>query len=167
VLLFLQVVSSSLAYGQYQFRVLHAFGSGHDGAGVWDTVAFDTHGSLYGTTSGGGARSQGTVFRLMPRSDGQWAETIMHNFPSFNHDGGAPVGGVLVAAQGSIYGMAPGGGTHGRGLVFKLIPSQARWSEKVLYNFCSRPACKDGETGCTAPTSGSVPPENQRLKSEV
>ena len=43
------------AWSGGKYRVLHAFGRGNDGAGVFDEVALDARGDLYGTTSGGGA----------------------------------------------------------------------------------------------------------------
>jgi hypothetical protein len=42
VLLLAFLILPSLAtQGQHHFRVLHAFGAGHDGAGVRDSVACD------------------------------------------------------------------------------------------------------------------------------
>ena len=49
-----------------KFKVLHAFGAGKDGAGLYSGVALDRQGDLYGATSGGGAYGYGTVFQLAP-----------------------------------------------------------------------------------------------------
>ena len=38
-----------------KYKVLHAFGRGTDGGGLWSSVTFDKKGNLYGATSGGGA----------------------------------------------------------------------------------------------------------------
>ena len=48
------------------YKVLHAFGAGTDGGGLWSPVVFDGQGSLYGTTSGGGVNGGGTVFAPPP-----------------------------------------------------------------------------------------------------
>jgi hypothetical protein len=37
-----------------KLKVLHAFGSGNDGGGLWGSLAFNAKGNLYGETSGGG-----------------------------------------------------------------------------------------------------------------
>jgi hypothetical protein len=50
--------------GQHSFKVLHAFGSGKDGAGVWDSVTLGSEGRVYGTTSEGG---------LMGKVRSQWS----------------------------------------------------------------------------------------------
>jgi uncharacterized repeat protein (TIGR03803 family) len=62
------LVSNALAAPKY--RVLHAFGSGKDGGGLWGSLAFDANRNLYGTTSGGGAYGDSTVFELTPGSNG-------------------------------------------------------------------------------------------------
>jgi len=135
---------SVLAQGQDHFKVLHAFGSGTDGAGVYDSVSLDAHGNIYGTTSGGGAHKAGTVFRLAPGTQGAWKETILHTFPSSNEDGGAPFGGLLLAANGILYGTTESLGAHDRGVVFSLTASKHGWQEKIVHTFCSRQNCEDG-----------------------
>jgi uncharacterized repeat protein (TIGR03803 family) len=52
------------------YKVLHAFGAGTDGGGLWSSVVFDGKGSLYGTTSGGGLYGAGTLFQLTPQPAG-------------------------------------------------------------------------------------------------
>ena len=58
--------------------MLHNF-NGNDGSKPWDSLILDAAGNLYGTTSGGGTYSDGTVFELSP-SDGGWTETVLHSF---------------------------------------------------------------------------------------
>jgi uncharacterized repeat protein (TIGR03803 family) len=84
------LIFASYALAAPKLKVLHAFGLGNDGAGLWASLAFDSEGNLYGTTSGGGAHGDGTVFELTPKADGAWSETILHSFPSFSDDGGLP-----------------------------------------------------------------------------
>ncbi len=65
-------------------KVLHLFTGGSDGARPLSTLILDAAGSLYGTTSAGGADNNctgmgcGTAFRLSP--DGSMA--ILHRFGS-------------------------------------------------------------------------------------
>ena len=123
------------AQAQRNFRVLHAFGVGNDGAGVWDSVTIDASGNVYGTTSGRGAYGGGTVFRLTPRSGGHWSETILHNFGRQN-DGAGPLGGVLIGSSGVLYGTTEtGGGPRTGGIVYSLSPGSTGWRETVLHRF--------------------------------
>ena len=89
--------------------------------------------NFYGTTSAGGQSGNGTVFRIT--SGG--VESVLYTFGSQPGDGGQPWGGLLLAADGNLYGTTIGGGTsaHGtddNGTVFKLTPAGV---ETVLYAF--------------------------------
>ena len=74
VVLMLLAASASAAP---QYKVLHAFGTGDDGAGLYGGVAFDRQGRLYGTTSGGGLYKYGTVWQLTRQADGTWSERVL------------------------------------------------------------------------------------------
>jgi uncharacterized repeat protein (TIGR03803 family) len=136
------LAASALAAPQY--KVLHAFGGGSDGAGLYGGVAFDRQGRLYGTTSGGGLYEYGTVWQLTPQADGTWSERVLRSFRVNDPRGDEPQGGLLVDSLGNLYGTAIFGGAHAGGTVFKFSPSPVGWQESVLYNFCSRSGCKDG-----------------------
>lgn len=130
----LTIVSGTSAAPKY--KVLHAFGSGKDGAGLWAGLVLDGKGNLYGTTSGGGAYGQGTVFELMPSSSGKWSEVVLHSFPSSPNDGQDPTGGLILDAAGDLYGTTEGGGGPYRyGTVFRLTPDSDGWKETVLRRF--------------------------------
>jgi len=96
-------------------------------------------GALYGTTESGGAYNGGTVFALDPATG---AETVLHSFGS-GTDGNGPFGGRLITAKGTLYGSTVGGGAHNEGTVFSLDP--ATGAETVVYSFCSRKNCTDGD----------------------
>jgi uncharacterized repeat protein (TIGR03803 family) len=52
---------------------------------------------------------------------------------------------VILDAAGNLYGATVYGGAHGRGAVFQLTPDESgKWTEKVLYSFCSASRCADG-----------------------
>ena len=76
-----------------KYKVLHAFGAGNDGGGLWTSVIFDKKGSLFGATSGGGMHGYGIIFKLTPRTNGRWSETILHSFANGDPDGSEPNGG--------------------------------------------------------------------------
>jgi len=120
-----------------KFRVLHNFGNGNDGGGLWATVVFDDKGNLYGATGGGGIYGDGAVFELTPTSGGRWKETVIHSF-SFNADGASSYAPLALDAPGSLYGDTTDGGAYLGGTVFKLTHGSGGWTSTVLYEVGSR-----------------------------
>jgi|CZKH01.1.fsa_nt_gi uncharacterized repeat protein (TIGR03803 family) len=113
--------------------VLHRFTGGNDGLQPRAALIRDMAGNLYGTTTGGGAGSDGTVFKI----DSAGNETILHSFTG-KADGGTPLGGLVIDDQGNLYGGTTGGGTEGKlcgfgcGVIFKI---DSAGHESVLYSF--------------------------------
>jgi uncharacterized repeat protein (TIGR03803 family) len=120
--------------------VLHTFiGYPQDGMDAQGTLVFDQAGNLYGITYSGGAKNNGTVYKLKLGQNGQWTEEILHSFKS-GKDGRQPWAGVVLDAAGNIYGTTALGGVFGpehQGTVFELLaPAAARdYTVKVLYSF--------------------------------
>jgi uncharacterized repeat protein (TIGR03803 family) len=72
---------------------------------------------LYGMTSGGGATSMGTIFKIMPNGTGY---VNLLNF-SGTADGSQPYGSLYY--DGSfLYGMTATGGATNNGVIFKIKP---------------------------------------------
>jgi uncharacterized repeat protein (TIGR03803 family) len=132
-----QLTSSS--NGQWTETVLYSFNSRPDGSLPDGRLIFGGAGNLYGTTSNGGARAAGTVFKLTPNSNGQWTETVLYSFQGEGGDGGIPLAGLIFDGAGNLYGTTNGGGVYGAGTVFQLTPSG---TETVLHSFFN-----DGEDG--------------------
>ncbi len=108
--------------------VLYAFTGGSDGNDPTAGLIKDKAGNLYGTTAFGGAHHDGTVFKLAP--DG--TETVLHAFTS-GADGADPFAGLIKDKAGNLFGTTDfGGGTSGKGTVFKLAPDG---TETVLHAF--------------------------------
>jgi uncharacterized repeat protein (TIGR03803 family) len=107
-------------------------------------VIFDPAGNLYGTTFYGGASNDGTVFQLIPNSDGSWTENVLHSFPVNGKDGYWPTASLVFDTVGNLYGTTELGGSNGgHGTVFRLSPSgHGGWKERVLHSF--RGDGKDG-----------------------
>jgi uncharacterized repeat protein (TIGR03803 family) len=97
--------------------------SGQTGYYPTGTLCRDANGVLYGTTFLGGAYNQGNVFKLTPPAPGRtnWAISVLYDFHGGN-DGGAPFGGVVMDANGTLNGTAYAGGVNNEGVVFKLTP---------------------------------------------
>jgi len=116
-----------------------------DGASPW-TSLLEANGTLYGTTSAGGANSGGTVFSLDP---GTGTETVLYSFCSQTNcaDGASPYAS-LIDVNGTLYGTTYFGGITGCylggcGTVFSFDPGTG--TETVLYSFCSQTDCTDGD----------------------
>jgi len=142
--------------GTKRFSVLYSFCQQKkcaDGALPNGPLVADSAGNLYGTTSNGGSTNCfdgcGTVFRLAP--DG--TETVLYAFCSKDTacpDGKNPISPLILDSSGNLYGTTESGGTgEDGGTVFKLAPEG---TETVLYSFCSRNGCADGD----GPTGGVI-----------
>jgi uncharacterized repeat protein (TIGR03803 family) len=135
--------------GGWKETVLHTFSSQAKGYAPAAGVVFDSHGNLYGTTSGGGVTTGdcgidgcGVVFKLSPdASTGGWAETVIHAFEG-TRDGAIPDAGLILDSAGNLYGTTQQGGllTGGCnfnrcGVVFEFSPTATGWKETVLHDF--------------------------------
>jgi uncharacterized repeat protein (TIGR03803 family) len=109
-------------------------------------LIMDASGNLYGTTTSGGIPptgygDAGTVFKL----DMSGNETVLYSFCSEVNcaDGANPEGGLVMDAEGNLYGTTEFGGSasDGPGVAFKLYTSG---QQTVLHTFCSEEECADG-----------------------
>src|ERR1039458_9838760 len=128
--LFLGVVYKLNASGQE--TVLYSFTGLADGCCPRAGVIRDSAGNLYGTTNRGGALS-GCVFGcgVVYKLNASGRETVLHTFTG-GADGGDPNAGVIRDSAAKLYGTTGGGGTAGKGVVFKVDTSG---NETVLYSF--------------------------------
>ena len=135
--------------------ILYNFTGGSDGCSPGPGVILDSAGNLYGVTSGGGpggCDSYGVVFKV----DTAGNETVLHTFGG--GDGAGPDSVLLFDSQGNLYGTTASGGSSdvcdydvGCGTIFELSPQSGSWTETVLYNFCSRSGCADGQAPLRGP----------------
>ena len=130
--------------GSWTEKVLHRFTGGKDGHWPLAGVVIDTAGSLYGTTRLGGPAGDGVVFQLTPKSNGSWAEKVLHRFTG--KDGSQPEASLVFDAAGNLYGTTFEGGNfnlctgYGCGVVFKLSStSTGGWKETVIHTFELKP----------------------------
>ena len=65
--------------GSWTEKRLHDF-TIQRGAGPCAGLIFDGAGNLYGTTRDGGVHGDGVVFKLTPKTDGTWKETVLYFF---------------------------------------------------------------------------------------
>jgi uncharacterized repeat protein (TIGR03803 family) len=154
---FVLCAATAIVLPAQTFTTLHSFDV-TDGVNPGGLVQA-TNGDLYGTTVGGGAYGNGTVFRITPSG----TLTTLYSFcaQSGCTDGANPVAGLVQATNGDFYGTTIGGGANnnsctyntegGCGTVFKITPSGTL---TTLYSFCS----KAGARTATSQVRWSRPP---------
>jgi uncharacterized repeat protein (TIGR03803 family) len=134
------------------FTNLYHFTGGNDGdtpqAGL--TLSGDT---LYGTATGGGSSSNGTVFALNTNGTGF---RILHSFtatPPYpnitNSDGARPVC-ELVLSDNHLYGTTSAGGSSGNGTVFALTTDGTGFTTLHSFTALSAPFSGTNSDGISA-----------------
>jgi uncharacterized repeat protein (TIGR03803 family) len=98
--------------------------NGANGANPFSSLIADANGDLFGTTYGGGANNDGTVFELV--NHGTVAAPSYASTPttlvSFNGANGvAPCGSLIADANGDLFGTTEHGGANNDGTVFELV----------------------------------------------
>jgi len=93
---------------------LYSFTGGSDGAGP-NALMLDTNGTLYGTTQNGGSNGYGTIFQLTTNG----TPATLYAFTG-DGDGGYPLTGLALGADGNLYGTASVGGNSGWGTIFSI-----------------------------------------------
>ena len=115
---------------KYTETVLHSFtGSGGDGAVPQGALLLGSGGVLYGTTSQGGDATCkcGVIFSLTPGSGGSYTYSTLYKFLG-GADGATPMAGLVVGADGKMYGTTEYGGNtscaaNGCGTMFQYTSS--------------------------------------------
>ena len=103
-------------------------------------------GNFYGTTGGGGANNNGTIFKITPSG----TITTLYSFCSQTNctDGEGPNDGLILGTDGNFYGTTIAGGTGttycgaGCGTAFKITPAGVL---TTLHSFCIESTCLDGD----------------------
>jgi len=136
-------IATSFASAQ-TYTVLHDFTGADDGGTPF--AALTPHASgFYGTTSTGGTRGLGTVYRFANSGD-SWQLYVLYAFDGLDNlrDGIAPYAGLVIGDDGALYGTTHSGGQgngcpqrYGCGTVYRVKPGAAVavWDEAVLLGF--------------------------------
>jgi len=140
--------------GSWVDQVIYDFASGTYPSGP---LSIAPDGSYYGTTIGGGASTDGTVYKVT-------ASGTLHVLQSFDFtDGFSPETGVTRDASGNLYGTTFQGGASsdeycqaGCGVAFSLVNSGSGYHFSLLHKFGA--TMNDGEwpSGFTMDSSGNL-----------
>jgi len=148
---------ATTAWAGPKYKVLHAFGAGKDGAGLYGGLVFDQQGNLYGGSSGGGDYGYGTVFQLSPGGNGAWTERVLRSFRNNDPDGDEINGSLTVDAVGRLYGATTfGGGSYTYGTVFQMTPQAHRWAFRVIHRFGRNDKADDPFGGVIMDAAGNL-----------
>lgn len=98
--------------------VLHEFDGGTGGANPYQAPIQGSDGYLYGTTGMGGDYGLGTIYRM----DRAGVVTLLHSFGPTAAEGLNPVGEIVFATDGALYGTTVFGGVNGHGTAWRLRP---------------------------------------------
>ncbi len=126
--------------GSRALKILHSFDPATEGQNPVGGLAIDTAGSLFGVTSDASISAGGSVFELLRHSDGEYDFQVLHRFSSLNSlnqntDGYAPLGGLAIGSDGTVYGATSEGGANGFGTVFSVGPIADGHPFTVIYSF--------------------------------
>jgi len=129
---------------QFTLKTLYSFCDGcQGGQQPISGVIRDTSGNLYGMTELGGASGKGVAYKLTPRRNGEWTQTVLQTFTGSN--GSYPYATFAYAGATSglpydgispLYGTTLTGGTDpNAGTMFALTPDGANWTFETIFNF--------------------------------
>jgi uncharacterized repeat protein (TIGR03803 family) len=126
------------------------------GSNPYGNLLVASNGTLYGTTTRGGAYGAGTVFSLTPPAapSTAWTESLLYSFGSPD-DGAFPYGGLVMDSNGVLYGTTVSGGA-GLGTVFSLAQSSGTWVETILHIFSGTDDAANPYAGLALSSSGTL-----------
>ena len=98
-----------------------------DGAAPYASLIADTNGNLLGTTAGGGAYGEGTVFEVAKTASGYASTpTTLVYFNGTN--GNEPYAALIADANGNLFGTTMVGGEYGYGTVFEVAKTASGYA---------------------------------------
>ena len=111
--------------GNGNFNLLYTLTGSPGQDGPEGTLVRDAAGNFYGANYGAGAFNRGSIFKLSP-SNGGWVYTTLYDFTG-RSDGGYPFDGIVIDANGNLFGTASAGGQGGCdfstcGVVWEITP---------------------------------------------
>jgi uncharacterized repeat protein (TIGR03803 family) len=109
-----------------------------------------TDGKLYGVTAQGGINSNGVLFQF-DQANSVYTKKI--DFSSFS-TGSFPLGSLLQATDGNLYGLTSYGGIHGNGVLFEFDFVTTAFTKKVDLDYT--PKGGDPEGSLIQATDGMI-----------
>lgn len=114
---------------------LASFDNSPQGGQPYGTLIQATNGKLYGTTTQGGSSGAGTVFEVAPSGPIIDIDSFCYNCSQ----GAQPVGGLVQAGNGNLYGTTFTAGSDQCGTIFEATPDGVF---TLLHAFAQTEGCK-------------------------
>lgn len=99
------------------YLVLRAFSGTSEPATPWGGVLAASDGRLYGTSTAGGTKSQGTIYAMNRDGTGF---VVLANLGATATDGARPIAKLVETNEGLLWGTCNTGGQAGNGTVFAI-----------------------------------------------
>lgn len=155
------LITTTLSAQTVQFKLLHSFAGGSDGAYPNTPPILDQHGNVFATTANGGSECApngcGTAFELSQRN-GHWGYRQTLEFSSPSNTPPVSAGRLVMDATGNIYGTDFYGGDIlcNCGAVFQLSQSGGVWTKSSLHNFLGGSDGQIPSSGLIADAEGNL-----------
>ncbi len=117
------------AAGATSVTVLHNFAPATTGQSPHGRLMQAANGLIYGTTWAGGQFGSGTLFSFNTSSN---ATTLLYAFDGLQ--GGDPLGEILQASNGKLYGMCSDEGLYQFGCIYSWNPTSGTYTEEYDMN---------------------------------
>ncbi|MBL4709111.1 MAG: T9SS type A sorting domain-containing protein [Flavobacteriales bacterium] len=105
------------------------FGSKPLGSSPTGALLKANNGNFYGLCSWGGKSGRGVIFEFNPILGKQ---TILKDLTL--PDGARPLGALIEASNGKLYGLCSDGGLYGSGVLFEFDLQSNQYSKKIVFN---------------------------------
>ena len=112
------------------FKKVHDF-DGINGASPESTLLEASDGMLYGLTNSGGNKEYGVLFQFNLQTA---TYTKKFDFTGPPVDGGNPLGALIQAKNGKLYGLTSGGGKDDYGTLFEYDPATSNFVTKIEFD---------------------------------
>ncbi len=110
------------------------------GGMVFGSLCKAKNGKLYGMTDGGGPAGTGKVFEFDPLT-----ATHKDIVSFYNKEIGAyPIGSLVQAKNGKLYGRTSGGGVNNMGTIYEWDPREKRYTKKIDFDGLQTGRMPDG-----------------------
>ncbi len=117
--------------GTTSITVKYNFASSTSGDTPTGTLCAASNGKLYGTTRNNGVGGRGTIFEFDPSTGGF---VTQYGF-SGGSDGDTPYGGLIQAANGTLYGMTNLGGINSKGILYQYDVTMGTFTKLKDFSF--------------------------------
>jgi uncharacterized repeat protein (TIGR03803 family) len=142
-----------------KLTTLYTFPGDGGGASPTAGVAIGPNANLFGTTYAGGSYGWGSVYQLVPGTQGHpWTPKMLYSFKG-GADGAEPQSTIYVTKNNILFGTTTMGGSAGFGTVFHLTPPSVQggpWTEGAIHSFLGGSDGANPQAGVIADTFGNL-----------